>query len=55
VHGFSRDLDDRDLARTSPLSRPRRLAARSHPQFIEATAKITDLLLSKGILRGDRK
>ncbi len=32
---------------------PRGLAARSHPLFIEATQKITDLFLSKGILRGD--
>ena len=38
-----------------PLARPRGLAARSHPHFIEATQKITDLFLSKGILRGDRK
>jgi len=36
------------------LPRPRGLAARSHPHFIEAAAKITDLFLSKGILRGDR-
>ena len=36
-----------------PLSRPRGLAARSHPMFIEAAQKITDLFLSKGILRGD--
>ncbi len=35
------------------LPRPRGLAARSHPLFIEATQKITDLFLSKGILRGD--
>jgi NitT/TauT family transport system ATP-binding protein len=35
------------------LARPRGLAARSHPLFIEATQKITDLFLSKGILRGD--
>jgi len=33
------------------LPRPRGLAARSHPLFIEATRKITDLFLSKGILR----
>jgi NitT/TauT family transport system ATP-binding protein len=38
-----------------PLARPRGLAARSHPQFIAATQKITELFLSKGILRGDRK
>jgi NitT/TauT family transport system ATP-binding protein len=38
-----------------PLSRPRGLGARAHPHFIEATQKITDLFLSKGILRGDRK
>jgi NitT/TauT family transport system ATP-binding protein len=38
-----------------PLSRPRGLAARSHPHFIEATQKITELFLSKGILRGDGK
>jgi len=37
------------------LPRPRELAARSHPLFIEATQRITDLFLSKGILRGDRK
>ena len=37
------------------LTRPRGLAARSHPLFIEATQKITDLFLSKGILRGDAK
>ena len=37
------------------LPRPRGLAARSHPLFIEATQKITDLFLSKGILRGDKK
>ena len=37
------------------LPRPRGLAARSHPLFIEATQRITDLFLSKGILRGDRK
>ncbi len=36
-----------------PLARPRGLAARSHPAFIEATQKITELFLSKGILRGD--
>jgi NitT/TauT family transport system ATP-binding protein len=36
-----------------PLARPRGLVARSHPLFIEATRKITDLFLSKGILRGD--
>ena len=38
-----------------PLGRPRGLGARAHPHFIEATQKITDLFLSKGILRGDRK
>jgi len=38
-----------------PLSRPRGLGARAHPLFIEATQKITELFLSKGILRGDRK
>ncbi len=37
------------------MPRPRGLAARSHPLFIEATAKITDLFLSKGVLRGDAK
>jgi NitT/TauT family transport system ATP-binding protein len=37
------------------LPRPRGLAARSHPLFIEVTAKITELFLSKGILRGDAK
>jgi NitT/TauT family transport system ATP-binding protein len=37
------------------LARPRGLAARSHPLFIEAAQKITDLFLSKGILRGDRR
>jgi NitT/TauT family transport system ATP-binding protein len=37
------------------LARPRGLAARSHPTFIAATQKITDLFLSKGILRGDGK
>jgi NitT/TauT family transport system ATP-binding protein len=36
------------------LARPRGLAARSHPLFIEASQKITDLFLSKGVLRGDR-
>ena len=36
------------------LPRPRGLAARSHPLFIEAAQKITDLFLSKGILRGDK-
>jgi NitT/TauT family transport system ATP-binding protein len=35
------------------LPRPRGLAARSHPLFIAAARKITDLFLSKGILRGD--
>ena len=35
------------------LARPRGLAARSHPSFIETTQKITGLFLSKGILRGD--
>src|SRR5262249_41228609 len=35
------------------LARPRGLAARSHPLFIAATQKISDLFLSKGILRGD--
>jgi len=35
------------------LPRPRGLAARSHPLFIEASQMITDLFLSKGILRGD--
>jgi NitT/TauT family transport system ATP-binding protein len=34
------------------LPRPRGLAARSHPLFIEAAQKITDLFLSKGVLRG---
>jgi NitT/TauT family transport system ATP-binding protein len=34
------------------LARPRGLAARSHPAFIETTARITELFLSKGILRG---
>ena len=38
-----------------PFARPRGLAARSHPLFIEAAQKITDLFLSKGILRGDCK
>jgi NitT/TauT family transport system ATP-binding protein len=37
------------------LPRPRGLAARSHPHFIEAAQKITDLFLSKGILRGDAR
>jgi NitT/TauT family transport system ATP-binding protein len=37
------------------LPRPRGLAARSHPHFIEATQKITDLFLSKGVLRGDAR
>jgi len=37
------------------LARPRGLAARSHPLFIAATQKITELFLSKGILRGDGK
>ena len=36
------------------LPRPRGLGARSHPLFIEATQKITELFVSKGILRGDR-
>jgi NitT/TauT family transport system ATP-binding protein len=35
------------------LPRPRGLGARSHPLFIEASRKITDLFLSKGVLRGD--
>jgi NitT/TauT family transport system ATP-binding protein len=35
------------------LPRPRGLAARSQALFIEATQRITDLFLSKGILRGD--
>ena len=35
------------------LARPRGLAARGHPSFIETTQKITELFLSKGILRGD--
>jgi NitT/TauT family transport system ATP-binding protein len=34
------------------LARPRGLAARSHPLFIEASQKITELFLSKGVLRG---
>src|SRR5437762_12494650 len=34
------------------LPRPRGLAARSHPLFIAAAQKITDLVLAKGILRG---
>jgi NitT/TauT family transport system ATP-binding protein len=34
------------------LPRPRGLGARAHPRFIAATQKITDLFLSKGILRG---
>jgi NitT/TauT family transport system ATP-binding protein len=38
-----------------PLARPRGLAARSHPVFVETTAKITELFLSKGILRGREK
>jgi NitT/TauT family transport system ATP-binding protein len=37
------------------LPRPRGLAARSHPHFIETAQKITDLFLSKGILRGDAR
>ena len=37
------------------LARPRGLAARSHPHFIEATQKITDLFLSKGVLRGSEE
>jgi len=37
------------------LARPRGLAARGHPAFIEATQKITELFLSKGILRGDSR
>jgi len=37
------------------LPRPRGLAARAHPQFIAAAQKITDLFLSKGILRGDAR
>jgi NitT/TauT family transport system ATP-binding protein len=35
------------------LARPRGLAARAHPLFVETTQKITDLFLSKGILRGE--
>ncbi len=35
------------------LARPRGLAARSHPLFIEVSQRITELFLSKGILRGD--
>ena len=38
-----------------PLARPRGLAARSHPLFIDATQKITELFLSKGILRGETR
>jgi len=37
------------------LARPRGLAARGHPTFIEATQQITELFLSKGILRGDAR
>jgi len=37
------------------LARPRGLAARGHPAFIEATQQITELFLSKGILRGDAR
>jgi NitT/TauT family transport system ATP-binding protein len=37
------------------LARPRGLLARGHPLFIEASQKITDLFLSKGILRGDAR
>ncbi|MEA2875613.1 MAG: NitT/TauT family transport system ATP-binding protein [Hyphomicrobiales bacterium] len=37
------------------LPRPRGLAARSHPLFIEAAGKITELFLSRGILRGDQR
>jgi len=37
------------------LARPRGLGARSHPLFIEASQKITELFLSKGILRGDAR
>ncbi len=37
------------------LPRPRGLGARSHPVFVETTAKITELFLSKGILRGDAR
>ena len=36
------------------LARPRGLAARGHPLFVETTQKITDLFLSRGILRGER-
>jgi len=35
------------------LPRPRGLGARSHPLFIAAAQKITDLFLSKGVLRGE--
>jgi NitT/TauT family transport system ATP-binding protein len=35
------------------LPRPRGLAARSHSAFVETTARITELFLSKGILRGE--
>ena len=34
------------------LPRPRALAARNHPQFLAAAGQITELFLSKGILRG---
>jgi NitT/TauT family transport system ATP-binding protein len=37
------------------LARPRGLGARSHPLFIAASQKITELFLSKGILRGDAR
>ena len=37
------------------LPRPRRPGARSHPVFVETTPKITELFLSKGILRGDAR
>jgi NitT/TauT family transport system ATP-binding protein len=37
------------------IARPRGLAARSHPLFVEASRQITELFLSKGILRGDAR
>ena len=37
------------------IPRPRGLAARHHPQFLDITQKITELFLSRGVLRSDSR
>jgi NitT/TauT family transport system ATP-binding protein len=37
------------------IPRPRGLAARHHPEFIAITQRITDLFLSRGVLRSESR